>query len=279
MNVLIGSRALNYWFPEAQVRPQSDWDIISNDPIDGSEWHDPATLYNQEFANRYCSHHTIEFNGHTLRVMLPMGLALIKRSHLWRDLSFQKHVTHFHKWLFTFYNQRDTIDQQFLQRRIDLTKQMFPQGNPNLMQKKDDFFADAVTKKYDHDWLHELFAYHNQPLYVRLLRDPNLAWCDKDKWETLSDEEKTQCVAEEVYVISTERFLVPNDWKYPAKRAFMKSADKVCTTLCSGWFRDFAIDNYPKVLQMFDQQKFNAVQQVINSTPEFKRKFYNGNQS
>ena len=138
---------------------------------------------------------------------------------------------------------------------------------------------NEVTKKYDHDWLHELFAYHDQPLYVRLLRDPNLAWCDKDKWETLSDEEKLQCTAEEVYVISTERFLVPNDWKYPAKRAFMKSTDKVCTTLCSGWFRDFAIDNYPKVLQMFDQQKFNAVQQMINSTPEFKRKFYNGNQS
>jgi len=52
MNILIGSRALNYWFPEAQVRPQSDWDIISNDPIDGSEWHDPAILYNQEFADR-----------------------------------------------------------------------------------------------------------------------------------------------------------------------------------------------------------------------------------
>jgi len=275
MNVLIGSRALNYWFPQSPITEQSDWDIISDKQIDGAEWHDPEFLYNRQFATRYATTHFVDFNNEKIQVMSPVGLALIKRSHLWRDLSFQKHVTHFHKWLFTSYQNCDTMDLVFLQKRIALTKQAYPQGNPNLMQKKEDFFSDAVTKKYDHDWLHELFAYYDKPIYVSLLREEGLAWCDKEKWEALSYDDKLKAVAEEAYVISTERFLVPNDWKYPTKKAFIKSVDKICTTLCSGWFRDFAIDNYPQVLNLFNQEKFKAVQLVITNTPENQRRFYN----
>jgi hypothetical protein len=125
------------------------------------------------------------------------------------------------------------------------------------------FFADAVTKKYNHDWLHELYAYEDQPMYTRLQKDKTSAWCSKELWYNLYRQQKIQCVAEEAYVIATERFLVPKDWNYPAKRAYYAAVKKICTTLCSGWFRDYALDNWPTILAMYDPNKFKQVQERL----------------
>jgi hypothetical protein len=56
---------------------------------------------------------------------------------------------------------------------------------------------------------------------------------------------------------------VPTAWGTPAKLAFYKSVNKICTTLCSGWFRSYAIDNYTEVLDMFDAAKFENVKQTL----------------
>lgn len=262
MNILIGSRALNYWFPSVTITENTDWDVISPEPIEGCEWHNPDLLNNNSVINYATQHITFGPNGEKLHIVNPLGLALIKRSHLWRNLSFQKHITHYHKPL-SPYRVWSKFDTGFLEERIALTKKQFPQGNPNLMQSKEDFFDDAVTKVYDHDYLHELVAYYNKPLYTRLLRDTTLAWCDEDKWEQLSDHDKSLCVAEEVQVIAIERFMIPKDWKCWYKLAYMKSLEKVCTTLCSGWFRDHAIDNYPAILELVDESRINKIKSIL----------------
>ena len=41
---------------------------------------------------------------------------------------------------------------------------------------------------------------------------------------------------------------------------------KVCTTLTSGWFRDFAIDNYPEILKLYDHSKFEYVKNQLGET-------------
>jgi len=150
-------------------------------------------------------------------------------------------------------------DVEFLQERTALTHKMFPQGSPNLNQTVEDFFDDAVTKKYEHDYLHSLFAYYEKPMYTRLQTDSTKAWCSKELWDGLTHVEQLQCVAEETYVIATERFMVPKDWNYPMKLAYGKALNKVCTTLCSNWFRDKAIDYYPEVMELFDEGKFLEV--------------------
>lgn len=265
MKVLIGSRALAYWNPNLKIKDDTDWDIISDKPIEGSEWHDPYFLNNAKLAFYYGSHHTVKFNDHNLNVMNLRGLSIIKRSHLWRELSFQKHITHYHKYIPEKYKciNLSVADNGFLQQRIEMTMKEFPQGNPKLNQSVEDFFDDAVTKKYNHDYLHELVAFHSRPLYTRLQIDSNSAWCEKDLWEQLTYDEKLQCVAEETYVIAIERFLVPNNWDYSYKRAYLKSLDKVCTTLCSGWFRDFAIDNYPSIFALFNSDRIDAVKAIL----------------
>lgn len=269
--VLIGSRALNYWKPDRKVNPSTDWDVISYDQHTGCEVHDPDFLNNRQMTWHATNHWVTLPDGSSARVMSMLGLAMIKRSHLWRDLSFQKHITDWHKHGLCAELQgidytKHPIVQIDLEERTALTKKAFPQGNPNLMQSVEDFFDDAVQKKYNHDYLHELFAYYDKPLYTRLQENSKLAWCSKELWYNLSAVDQVKCIAEEVQVIATERFLVPRDWDFPAKLAYMKALDKVCTTLCSGYFRDAAIDNYPAILELFDKSRFDRVQAILNSS-------------
>ena len=264
MKVLIGSRALSFWFNDMKIKETSDWDVISEEYIEGTEWHKPEFLGSDLLLEFAVDSPTVDFNGHQLKVMNPWGLSIIKRSHLWRDLKFQKHITHYHKWLKDYSRKHYSArHEELLKIRTDLTMQEFKQSNPNLMQKKEDFFNDAVVKKYDHDYLHELVAFYQQPLYKKLQKDSTLAWCIKDLWYDLDHQDKLRCVAEEVYVISIERFLVRNNWDFPYRLAYIKALDKVCTTLCSGWFRDFAIDNYPEVEGLFDKAKIESVKFIL----------------
>jgi hypothetical protein len=265
-NLLIGSRALEYWCLSFEVKPDSDWDIISEHKIVDDnkriEHHTFDTVGNYDMQN-YASEKFVEIAGQRIYIVNPIGLSIIKRSHLWRDRNFDKHINQYHFHLIYYSFMYTAKDREILDKRTKLTMARYPQGNPNLMQSVDGFFDDAVTKKYNHDYLHELVAYNDEPLYKKMQKDSSLAWCNKDLWYTLNHEQKLQCIAEEAYVIAIERFLVPSNWYTPAKLAYFKAVNKICTTLCSGWFRDFAIDNYPEVLELFDIAKVNNVKQIL----------------
>ena len=51
MNLLIGSRALNYWFDSVKISDDTDWDVISPEPIEGCELHDPNLLNNKDIVD------------------------------------------------------------------------------------------------------------------------------------------------------------------------------------------------------------------------------------
>jgi hypothetical protein len=264
MNILIGSRAMNYWTGEPS-KDSADWDVISVDPIDGTEHHPVDFLNNHRFVD-YASEHTVAFNGNILHVCNPVGLAIIKRSHLHRGLSFAKHITHYHRKLMPLVGKFSPEDMPILGERTQLTKEQFPFNHPKLDVTVSEFFDDFVIKKYDHDAIHRVVAFNDAPMYTKMQPNPEMAWCAKDMWDEFSDMEKRQCVAEEALVISIERFLVPSNWKKSYRLSYMKSLEKVCTTLCSGWFRDYAIDNYPAIADLFDSADFGEFKEKILTT-------------
>ena len=258
MNLLIGSRALSHWFDDFKLKDNADWDVITDNHIEWAETSSPEFLNNGDFC-KYASNEVIEHNGVNLTVINPIGLAIIKRSHLYRDLSFDKRITHYHKHLKSFFIKNSDYDN-----RVRLTKEMFKQPHPKLNVPVEDFFDDYVVKKYNHDYLHELVAYNNGiPLYKALQDDPSSAWCHKSYWDRFTHTERIRCVAEEAMVIALERFIIPNNWDYIFSIAYHKAVVKICTTLCSGYFRDFAIDNYPEVLSILDKEKFLKVKQIL----------------
>jgi hypothetical protein len=269
-NLLIGSRALNFWFPSVKIKDSTDWDIISNragafdiTPEMNVEFHDPWLLNNEEFARFTTEDATLTIGGQKVYIVYPRGLAIIKRSHLHRDMKFDRHIAMYHHHLTKFTQYYTPEDEQLLAERTKMTMQLYPQANPNLMQSKEDFFDDAVAKVYDHDYLHELYAHYDKPLYTQLLREEGKAWCEQSKWVALTHDDKIKCIQEEAYVIATERFLVRNNWNYPMKLAYLKSLGKICTTLCSNWFRDYAIDHYPELVQNYNESKILQVKQKL----------------
>ena len=279
--MLVGSRAIAYWNPDFKIRLNSDWDIIGTPESEGFfrsrfsipdneriEWHSLNHLNNRDMIFIF------ETRSH---VCSPYGLAIIYRSHLHRDWNWDAHITKYHKFILPLLKSDLHLTDPILLERIRLTKEAYPQGNPNLNQSNEMFFDDPVEKVYDHDFLHELYAYEDRPMFEKLKHkgEEGQAWCAKDLWQQLSQLQKLQCVAEESYVIATERFMVPNGWNYPTKKAFYFALKKVCTTLTSGWFRDFAIDNFPQVFELFDASKMYLVQAHLESETTHKR-FYKG---
>ena len=280
--MLVGSRAIAYWNPDFKIRLNSDWDIIGTPESEGFfrsrfsipdneriEWHSLNHLNNRDMIFIF------ETRSH---VCSPYGLAIIYRSHLHRDWNWDAHITKYHKFILPLLKSDLHLTDPILLERIRLTKEAYPQGNPNLNQSNEMFFDDPVEKVYDHDFLHELYAYEDRPMFEKLKHEgeEGKAWCAKGLWDELSQTQKLQCVAEETYVIATERFMVPNDWNYPTKKAFYFALKKVCTTLTSGWFRDFAIDNFPEVFELFDNGKFDNVQFLLSKDglPKSNKRYY-----
>ena len=262
-NLLIGSRALAIVDPSFKCSPDADWDVISPYEITGCEWHDPWLLNNEDLDAYAMRTAVLLPCGEYAYPVNAVGLSLIKRSHLHRDIGFDKHIAMYHRHLSYLRIKWDNADIEFLKERIRATEIRFPQHGPNLNQTKDDFFDDAVVKKYDHDYLHELVAYNDSPMYTRMLRGDGTVFCRKEVWDTFSHEEKLQTAAEETTVIAIERFMVPKEWDFNSRIAYNRSLKKVCTTLCKGWFRDFAIDNYPALLGMFDKQRILNVKSKL----------------
>lgn len=264
-NILIGSRALAYWDRGFTHSDTADYDVISEEPIDGTEHHSLDVLNNADVEFYTSSDFYIQFNGTKLYLALPHCLAAIKRSHLHRELGFDKHITQYHKHLEKYIRYSSYDIREFLKTRTRLTLEQYPQPKPNLKKSVQDFFTDGVVKIHDHDYIHELVAAPTAPLYKSLQDDPSVVWCGKDKWDTFSHDQKLKCVSEEVSVLAIERFLVPREWNYPSKLAYLNALKKVCTTVTSGYFRDCAIDNYPAIIKLYNEQTFKSVKSKLTN--------------
>lgn len=250
--MLIGSRAFDYWRPGVLDLTNSDWDIITNDPPISNlkiEIHDPAEYISAEFVDRFATDNFVVIGGKSYPICSLRGLAAIKMSHLTLDHQWVKHITFYHKFLSSHLNEEDW---DLILRREKITLDIARQKAPSLLMGNEEFFDDAVVKKYDHDWLHERVAYYSRPLYERLKYPSKmgLAWCEEDLWNELSYDDKLKCVAEEATVIALERFMIPGREQY-CYVAFQKALRKVCTSLTSGWFRRFAVLNWDTITKMY----------------------------
>ena len=106
------------------------------------------------------------------------------------------------------------------------------------------FFEDAVTRKYVHDTVHEAVAYYDRPLFESILVSTNGVACSSEKFFKLSQEDRLKLIKEEVFVTALERYIVPSDYTFSRHRAYARSLKKLITTMSSGWFSKFIIENY-----------------------------------
>jgi len=115
----------------------------------------------------------------------------------------------------------------------------------SLKKGKEDFFTDAVTYVYDHDYLHELVAYPSRPMYENCLVEGEEVLIDKEKFFKMDREDQIRMFREETSVIAAERWMI--NPKYGGKiswyRAYMYSLRKTITRLTKGWASEFMVMN------------------------------------
>ena len=73
-------------------------------------------------------------------------------------------------------------------------------------------------------------------------------------------------------VIALERYLIPMASKNH-ETSYQLALIRICTTLTKGWFRQFAIDNYPR-LSNLDKDLLSIAHDIISKHPLQKKKLH-----
>lgn len=141
--------------------------------------------------------------------------------------------------------------------------------HPSLKRDKAKFFSgDGIEYVYEHDDIHEALAtlpnpartglaarlgeYEPRPAYVYFQKDADVdVSVSKEKWDRCKEGVKLLSVLEESYVLALERSQIPNDFSLPPRTSFLIALEKVCTSITSGWWREYAWENYYRVLGMY----------------------------
>lgn len=143
-------------------------------------------------------------------------------------------------------------------------KESYNYAHPKLNVSKQEFFNPDVGVKYvfDHDQIHKIVSRGQQPAYTFFMKDGADVMCDKDKFFALDEQTRIRAVFEESTVLALERSQIPFKGRIDPLRSFTIALEKVCTSITSGWFREYAWENYEKALAMYQpdyvENFFNA---------------------
>lgn len=146
-------------------------------------------------------------------------------------------------------------------------RETYDYAHPKLDVSKGEFFTgDGVRYVYDHDTIHKAVAliqvaekdftgtgtqWSPRPAYTYYMREGSEVMTSKEKFMGQRWEIRLYGVYEETCVLALERSQIPYDFAPDARWSFEKALMKVCTSITSGWFREWAWENYDKVLDLY----------------------------
>jgi hypothetical protein len=152
--------------------------------------------------------------------------------------------------------------QEFLKVR---EKETYNYSHPKLNQSKKDFFSDdGLTYLVEHDDIHESVKIYDRPAYTYYLKDGAEVNCDKSKFFSVSQEIRLAGVAEEAMTLAIERSLLPFPGVMTPKQAWMFALMKVCSSITSGYFREFAYEHLPEVIKIYPENYFVKFQKDLS---------------
>lgn len=233
MKLIYGSQAIKHWFPDFKREPK-DTDYIS----DIKQRNTKETEYYRADFFEYLR----TFNEDNTYVD-PDLLYTIKLSHLSYNINWDKHM---HDIIF-MKNKWCKVIHDFYILLMEGWKTIHWYKKCNLNVKNEDFFKSNIKRKYDHDWLHEQYALHGRPMNERIRPDLSSPKCSKELWDKLTYQEKLDCAIEEIYVLTTERFIFVDKPK-SLKHAKVITLKNMITSTTSWWFNLFLKENFKELL-------------------------------
>lgn len=135
--------------------------------------------------------------------------------------------------------------------------------HPKLNKTKNEFFDDSVQYKYEHDDIHLAVAIGERPAYMEFKPDDSEVLTDMKKFKSLPKIIKLNSVIEEASVLAIERSLVPFPNKMTSDEAFKYALIKLCQSISSGKWREYAYNNFYEVLELFKEQHSNYYDRFV----------------
>lgn len=200
----------------------------------------------EDSGTHYIEHKNITWAYPSLNV-----LYLLKMSH-----RFLKDSPHFLKTMrdIQYLRKRGAVIQPEHQAFYeDRMKDTYAYKHPKLDVDKATFFdavATGVEYTYDHDSIHEAVRTLPVPAYTLFKVPGEQVKCSEELFYQCDENVRLRAVMEEAMVLAIERSLVPFPGGKTPKEAFDLALMKVCTSITSGWFREYAWENYDKVVAL-----------------------------
>lgn len=137
------------------------------------------------------------------------------------------------------------------------------QKHPKLNTDKSKFFAEdqGVIYTYDHDSIHEAIALQDRPAYTYFQQGE--VWTSKELFNQQPYQIQLNSVIEESAVLAIERSLVPFPNVKTPLEAWRFALSKVCSSIASGWWREFAYENALVVLKQFPEGYWERFQNKV----------------
>jgi hypothetical protein len=285
--ILLGSRALSIVAPHVLLRKPKDFDFLCHES-ELAKWKDEffvnaSQLETGKFVANVgeliCEFEIINQNDSSFLLekiiqedpeskMTDFGMVpsldvlfAIKTSH-----RFRKDSPHFWKTLTDWHAMKNAGAKvqpehfEFVKTRSAEVAKATPKLN---VDKKAFFNSDEVPYIYDHDSIHISVAGKQKPAYMSYIKDGQEVLCSKEKWDKCDFETKIRGVLEETSVLAIERSLVPFKNANP-KTSWMFAFSKVCTSITSGWFREFAYQNAPLIVSRYTDDFWNDFCEDVN---------------
>lgn len=252
--IIIGSVAAKHWFPD--FRQPNDFDIVT--PIDSS------CIKTNKF---------VDIQSHRLFDLIvdasdnktfadPDVLLTLKLSHVHYDtVFFSKSINDI-----IFYQKHGCQVIEPLYKELAV---LWNEIRPSKVKLKgvrvDEFFTSTVTRKYDHEWLHELVAFNARPLHERIRPDLTSVHCDYDMYMQLSKQQQAELALEELMVIAIERGKLTNKSTFiDIIQAMTNAIRLLITSISRGWFSRYYAENYYSIMTTSKALLINRIKNVLD---------------
>lgn len=239
--LIYGSTAIKHFFPEYEREPK-DLDIIIREDnklltqhLEIPGYKRIEQYYLPEFE--YIFEHNVDVD-----FVDPDFLYTIKMSHLSWDINWDKHMKSA-----IFLKERGAeLDKTLYNSLMIAWSRVHGKKSVKMNVKNSEFFKENIYRKYNHEFLHEQFAFYDRPLNERIRKDLDSPLCSEELWNLLSEDDKLKCALEEIYVLAAERFIfvqeVDKSWKL--EHAVTKTLKNMITSTTSGWFNTYLKENF-----------------------------------
>ncbi|AMR57870.1 hypothetical protein vB_PsyM_KIL4_0146 [Pseudomonas phage vB_PsyM_KIL4] len=131
-------------------------------------------------------------------------------------------------------------------------------AHPKLNVSSKDFFnGDGVNYIYDHDEIHKIVAVESTPAYTKYMQEGEQVMTSKEKFFAVDQRTRLLGGLEESMVLALERSQVPHGLGKeggPTDRwSFEMALMKVCSSITSGYFREFCWEHHSEIMAMYDE--------------------------